>query len=139
MRWNETSSNLHGIIRPIEQKQSPHSINRRANLRRYKLGKKVEKTSCITTRMRDDLPAMSTPTPHKTMRTIARLSTLTEHYTRDRYPTLLAMSGPWEIRSNPEGLCAAIPSDPASGHLPSAYGTVRCVHALIRRGEVAPI
>jgi hypothetical protein len=73
------------------------------------------------------------------MTTTTRHSTLTEHYTRDRYPDLLAMSGPWEIRANPEGLCAAIPSDPASGHLPSAYGTVRHVHALIRHGELTPV
>jgi hypothetical protein len=70
---------------------------------------------------------------------------LIEHYTRENYPKLVAMSGPWEIRSkltpdeNGRVYCAAIPSDLKSGHLPSHYGTMHHVKAMIRQGYVVPV
>ena len=65
---------------------------------------------------------------------------LIDTYTLNRYPTLLAVSGPWEIRQSATGAhCAAIPTDPASGHLPSHYGVVRDVRALIRDGVIQPV
>jgi hypothetical protein len=65
---------------------------------------------------------------------------LIDTYTPNRYPHLLAVSGPWEIRQSATGAhCAAIPTDPASGHLPSHYGVVRDVRALIRAGVIQPV
>jgi hypothetical protein len=69
---------------------------------------------------------------------------LIEHYTRENFPKLVAMSGPWEIRSklkpDENGLvyCAAIPSDLESGHVPSHYGTMHHVKAMICQGDITP-
>ena len=72
--------------------------------------------------------------------TIQEKQGLIDCYTRARYPVLLGISGPWEIRQAATGShCAAIPIDPASGHLPSAYGVVRDVRANIRAGLIQPV
>jgi len=64
---------------------------------------------------------------------------LWKYYTRDRYPVLLGMSGPWEIRGQLESdHCAAIPTDRGSGHLPSGYGDRIHVARMLRAGHVLP-
>ena len=61
------------------------------------------------------------------------------HYTPARFPVLLAMSGPWEIRGEAAGdYCAAIPTDRTSGHLPSGYGTRADVSRQLRAGTIQP-
>ena len=70
---------------------------------------------------------------------------LIEFYTRENYPKLIAISGPWEIRAklkpdiNGQIYCAAIPSDLKIGHLPSNYGTMQYVKSMIRQGHIIPI
>ena len=70
---------------------------------------------------------------------------LIESYTREKYPKMVATSGPWEIRAklepdlNGQIYCAAIPSDLKSGHLPSHYGTMHYVKYMIRQGQIIPI
>ena len=62
---------------------------------------------------------------------------LWNHYTIERFPILVAHSGPWEIRSDESGeYCAAIPRDKNSGHLPSGYGDIGYVGRMVRDGHL---
>lgn len=55
-----------------------------------------------------------------------------DFYNTQNFPVILAHSGPWDIYRNNEGYCAAIPSDPNSGHKASHFGELRDVMALVK-------
>lgn len=64
---------------------------------------------------------------------------LLDHYTPERFPHAIGRSGPWIIRHNGEGYCAAIPEDMNAGHLPCGYGTLAQASAILRsNGELFP-
>lgn len=59
-------------------------------------------------------------------------------YNTTNFPHPIAISGPWTIYRNAEGWCAAIPTDPNSGHLASSYGDLHHVERMLADGTIKP-
>ena len=64
------------------------------------------------------------------------MNTTHDFYNTDTFPVLLAHHGPWDIYRDDKGYCAAIPSDPYSGHKASHFGDMRHVMAMVKTKEL---